>query len=748
MKKQLILKSAAVMVLGLAAVSCSHDNDMYQPKDLGDQYGDKFASEIMSGSSIDPNQTWNTAESVKLTVNSEVAGKLKIYTANPVGDVAASLATLYIGPGSSEFTVAKPSDAKELYAALFDTDNSVRVMKMSDNSATFSAPGSVAGARRGVTRAPLAPTEEGWDFADAPTDADFVTDADVPADIAFANMYYDITPAKWPETESHHGNYKLLEQETEQEINFWLGNADIYVTGKKVVKFINPGDGSPAVVFHVMSGADLTFTTDFNYQRGDAMAMYIDANAKVTFNGALSANVNIYNRGEVVVKGVTGPYANGVFFNEGTITSQKNMAVFNNNSQVINAGEWTVAEGVSVEGSGHILNTGTMTVTGQTLVNSNSCTWVNDGTWTTDTYTYNAGSTDVINNCRLYVNDLFTINLGDTDKNCFTINAGGGVVTKDFHFAGPGYIKMAANSLFTVTNEARMDATKADYGFWGPTSGTGWAVIKAKDIVTTNESQMYDITYGGNIYVACDSHFPNSYPGGANDSRPVIDFVGNAKMVEGQANAPYTIPSEGNCNGGYNGVDGSRAGDDEPIMYYYYAFEDLGGVQGTNNTDIDFNDVVLRVSAPVEGKCTVQLVAAGGELKTKILYDGDVILQDVHQTMGGTIVNTGNVDTSKFKDIFELNGITDASNLPFAIEVARNDGTQGSVTVQAVGLGQAPLMIKVAGIDSGEDAGKWFWVKERVSIKTAYPTFASWAANRSQNTDWYKNFVSTQVVNY
>lgn len=743
MKTKYLMNGIAVMALAVVAVGCSHDDDLYTKKDNGELYKTSFEENIMGGMAIDTNQTWNTSEPVKLTISTEMAGKLKIYTANPIGENAAALAVMNIGVGTSEMTVAKPSDVKTLYAALFDNDGSVRVMEMADNAVTFKA--SRAAAARMPRRAPQAPTQEGWDFIDAPADEDFVTV--MPAGVAASNMYYDITPAKWPETITHHGDYYLLDQETEQEINFWVGNADIYVTGKKVVKFINPGDGSEPVVFHVMSGADLTFTTGFNYQKSDAFAMYIDANAKVTFLGEMSANVRIYNRGQVVVDGVTGPYDNGVIYNEGTITSRKNLAVFNDDSQIVNAGTWTVAEGCTVEGSGHILNLGTMTVTGLTLVNSNSCTWVNDGTWTTDNYTYNAGSTDIINNCRLIVNELFTINLGDTDKNCFAINAGGGVTTKDLHFAGPGYIKMAANSLFTVTNEAKMDATKADYGFWGPTTGDGYAVLKAKNVVTTDESQMYDITYGGNIYVACDSHFPNSYPGGANDSRPVIDFVGNAKMVEGQANAPYTIPSEGNCNGGYKGRAGSGI-DDDPIMYYYYAFEDLGAVNGQNNTDIDFNDIVLRVSAPDNGKCDVQLVAAGGELKTKILYNGTVICEDAHQKIGGTMINTGNVDTSKFTDIYELNGITDASNLPFAIEVERTDGVKGSVTVEASGLGEAPLMIKVAGISEGTNTGKWFWVKERTSIKTAYPLFVNWAADRTKNTDWYKNYVENYVVSY
>lgn len=741
MSKKDFKGAMAMAAVALFAVSCTHDSDLYTRADSGELYKTKFEENVMNGRTIDASQTWNTSEAVTLTIHTEVAGKLRIYTANPIGQEAAALATLSVSPGTSQLTVAKPSDAQQLYAALFDTDGSVRVMKMADNTATFKAPAGVAAARRGVTRAPLSPTQTGWTFADAPADGDFK--AAIPGDAVPAGDYYKYGGG-WPAVRK---GYYFPDTEATQDINFWLGNADIYLTGKKSLHFINPGDNSPAVTFYVLPGADVTFTSDFNYQKSDAFAMYVSAGAKVTFSGDMSANVRIYNRGEIVVNGVTGPYANGMFYNEGVITSKKNLAVFNNGSQVINAGTWTVAQGVTVEGSGHILNLQDMTVTGLTLVNSNSCTWVNDGTWTTDDYTYHAGSTDVINNCRLIVNNLFTINLGDTDKNCFAINAGGGVTTRDLHFAGPGYIKMAANSLFTVTNEARMDATKADYGFWGPTTGDAYAVVSARNIVTSNEAQAYDITYGGNLYVACDSHFPNGWSG----TYPIIDFVGNAKMVEGSASAPYTIPSEGNCNGGYSGGTsggGQSRAADEPIMYYYYAFEDLGGVVNKNNTDIDFNDIVLRVSAPDDGRCDVQLVAAGGELATKILYDGTVICQDAHQRIGGTMKNTSSVDAASFATIYELTGITDASNLPFSIQVARADGTQGSETVQAAGLGEAPMMIKVAGITEGTNRGKWFWAKERVNITSAYQLFVNWANNRTVNVDWYKDYVESQVVSY
>ena len=69
-----------------------------------------------------------------------------------------------------------------------------------------------------------------------------------------------------------------------------------------------------------MPGANVHFTESFNYQKANNFAMYVSEGAKVTFDKDMSANVVMYNRGEVVINDVAGPYANGVIYNQGTIT--------------------------------------------------------------------------------------------------------------------------------------------------------------------------------------------------------------------------------------------------------------------------------------------------------------------------------------------------------------------------------------------------------------------------------------------
>ena len=747
-KKQ--IGAYAFIALGMMAASCSHDESLYTKKDNGELYKTSFEENIMGGRAIDQNQIWNTAIAVKITIQTDTEGTVKVYADNPMGKVVAPLVTTQVKVGENEIQVAKPADVEQLYVAMVE-GNYQQVQTVQEGVAKFAK--STAAARL-MTRAPQAPTEADWTFASAPTDADFAYASDaIPADALLPTQYGN-------DTKDAVHNYKLAETTDVQNVQFYNGNFNLYISGTKTINYVNPGDGSKNMNFYVMPGANVTFTQNFTQKGSGNVFMYIPASATVNFAGGLQAYITLYNRGTVNVSGngyKPGIYDGGIFFNEGTFNvtgsqaywfgnrSNENVLTLNNgNSQFINAGTLN-AGALTLEGSSHFLNMGNTTITGASVVNSNQCTWVNEGQYTTGYFIYNAGSTDVRNNCHMTVTQMFTINLGDTDKNNFTNNAGASVVAKNFEFQGPGYIKMGAGSLFKVEETATMNITKPDYGFWGPASGSEYAVLQAKDIVKANEWNSKYVTYGGNLYVACDSHFANGWSG----QYPYYYLEDNAKIANGQNGADYSIPAS-TCSPGYNdnGSGGSRTDVVEPTMYYYYAFEDLGGVNGVNNTDIDFNDIVLRVSAPVNGNCDVELVAAGGELSTKILYNGTIICEDAHQRIGGAMLNTGNVDTNKFTVIYELSGVTDASDLPFAIEVKRADGTQGSVTVQASGMGEAPLMIKVAGIAEGENTGKWFWVKERTSIKVAYPLFVNWAENRTVNTDWYKNFVQGNVVSY
>ena len=457
----------------------------------------------------------------------------------------------------------------------------------------------------------------------------------------------------------------------------------------------------------------------------------------------------------------------GIIVNKaGTMTSASTVRVTNGNSVMINDGD-LVATYLGTEGSALFQNNGNTTISGSTVVNSNNNTWVNNGSYQTQYFLYNAGSSEVINNCKMIVDEDFNINLGDNPGNgTFRMDAGASVVTKNFNGGGnwssfnggPFYIYMGAKSLFKVTETATMRATKADYGIYGPETGgfENFAVFQAKDIVAGVGGQGYLVTYANNLAVVCETHFEQGWSG----SYPYIDFKGNATIYQDgvQPMDVVAIPKS-DCNPGYT-PDGGDDDDDDDIpgtpQEYTFAFED------TFVGDYDMNDVVLRVreNSDDPNKIDVTIVATGAtyDLYVYLTAEEESALggrrttkeykifngKEVHAAMGapqGKFINTGTADGDKFFDAAPSTFTMVKPSTDFDIATADFwiKSPQGNIHVGTTyGNGSAPYGLVIPG--------QWRWPKEwntitgNSVINAPYPKFAGYAANRTQNTDWYLTF--------
>ena len=752
MKKNLIY-AAAIVAAAMATTSCNHDkwHQGYDPTaEKANEYAANFQNLVLNGGTPDPSQTWSTAEACKVTITPAKTGVLRIYTVDPVADAdAAYLAEANVTAGTAKtLTLSRPQNATQLYAAVFNAKGNVIDVLAFDASSnnittafyTSSTVRSASASRRTINSTHT--------FTSAPADGDFATT--VPDDAYLASQYYNHN--------STVANYYFDDTEY-QEMNPWMGRAHYYVTGKHNFTFNNPGDGQEPVIFYILPDADVHFTATFNYQNATKPAMYVSAGAKVTFDADMSANVLIFNRGEVVVKGNCGPYASGVIYNQGTLKCEAGLHVYNADAEIINEGTINVTGGdVTVEGSGHIKNVsgGHFNVTNKTIVNSNTCTWQNDGDYHTGNFEYTAGSPNVINNCMLTVDDLFFIDLGDNaGDNGFKMDGGAGVKTENFLAQGPMYIWMGAQSVFQVNETATMDITKDVYGIYGPETGdNGYAVFHAKNVVMADPDKPNNFmaNYFRYLVVAYDEyHFPQGYLDGTSDAAKANGGIGSCPHYHLGDNAiidqtsnygtEYSIAS-GTCNPGFNGGGGTR-----PVVksWCYFAFEDLG-----STGDIDFNDVVLRVSsADANGDCDVELCAVGGTLNSTVYCGTTKIGNEVHTYSGWTFgTNTMTANTTKdFQKIGTIRlsdySVTAPADLPMAIQVQPEDGDTYTVT-GPTSAGEYPFRVVV----SGNDAGKWFWPREYVNIGDAYLRFAKWGTDRTTADDWYKYPVDKNVVKW
>ena len=385
-----------------------------------------------------------------------------------------------------------------------------------------------------------------------------------------------------------------------------------------------------------------------------------------------------------------------------------------------------------------------MNITGGTTITNANSLWVNDGIYNTGTFLVQAGNSQVFNNCRLNVKGKFT--MGNNDGSRFVLQGDASVICDSFDWNGDNYFFMGGGSLLKVANTLKSNNQNSDKGFF-QTRSDEYAVITAKAITTDYPTGQWRAWYEGKIYIDTDSHFAFY---SINDGQKNYKLTGGATLTKKQGTAPVKW-EESTCRPAYNG----NKVESDPVMYYYYAFEDLG-----TTDDFDFNDVVIRVSAPVNGKSTVTLMAAGGIYPAVVTYGTGASMrnigEEVHTAFG---VSTGNTDDmintgGKKKEFVTLGTIenlsanADMSQLPMGITVTGNNGQITRVECSVANKGKAPLMIAVSGYSSGENAGKWFWPLERTNISSAYTGFGDWGANASSNTDWYKNFTNGKVYKW
>ena len=183
----------------------------------------------------------------------------------------------------------------------------------------------------------------------------------------------------------------------------------------------------------------------------------------------------------------------------------------------------------------------------------------------------------------------------------------------------------------------------------------------------------------------------------------------------------------------------------------YYLFETLE----SSTKDFDYNDVVLRVSTPIDqGDGTyyanVQIMCVGNKVKTTVYYNGVEFGEEVHAAIGTAVTTPVNNTTVNrvFRKLGEItfndgNCRIDKLNLALNVE---NEKGEATLEQQPTSLGVAPLYIVV----NGDRVGKWFWPIESNNIGIAYPEFSNWGSNVQVAIDWYdsSNAVSSKIVSY
>lgn len=755
MDKKNMMRGFALTALGLMMASCNKMD--FGEQQISDEVIAQNAEEKL-GISIADNQAWQMTQQVnaKVTVALGFDGsyRVAIYDENPMNSVNAhyfDLKTVADGGTAVFGNMTIPTAATEVFAAVYDSENRCVVQRVSvekDMSVYFGDMEPVAAPKKSARRA----LPSSFVFPSAPESSEFATTAP-PCERLDG---YKMGNTFFIDAQSAASGNKLQPAAAQ-----WGNPIDIYVTENVALIGDDPVYFPANVHLYILPHAKLTFNCNYNFEQAGGI-IYIADGGELEVNGVLGigSDCKVYTAGTGALTANEIEVRNGAtLYNQGTIDistrTSGQLRLTNSHSVVVNDGDLKV-KSLNTQGSSHFQNNGSAIVTGATQINSNNNTWVNNGSYKTGYFFFTASSQDVINNCNLVVDEDFWMNTAD-GASSFRMDANASAVVKNFYGGGkyngsnggPFRIIMGNNSLFKVTDTADMNATKNDYGIYGPESGRN-AVFQAKTIKTQNIAQGYDVTYGGNLAVACETHF-DSETGytSKSGSYPIVNITGNASIYAGSKQPLVKIPTS-LCNPGLTPPPASQISGNYPV--YCYAFED------TRVGDYDMNDVVIKAQETANGKIDLKVVACGATLNLNIrlypaqgtraaseaahyegspqtlTYNGQ---DEVHLMLGaeaGTMVNTGSSATARPITIQIDKGSYDPAHLPLSIYST----AQGEIRL--AGSGQAPY-----GVIIPED---WGWPRERICITQAYNEighrFADFAATVGTAEDWYKypnNFV-------
>ena len=473
------------------------------------------------------------------------------------------------------------------------------------------------------------------------------------------------------------------------------------------VQFINRGttiiSGDAVVASNWFSSGTLTVKGNGNVWSDKANLIL---EGPTTFEKKLTVNGNVVSRTQIDVTGdlcISGN--NGRFTNEATA----------------NAGSVSECSYLCNEG-------GVMKVKGTTKLDKNHTEWINNATYHTGSWSLTNGGKTVVNRCKLVVDTLLTHDTS-TQNGGLRIEGGASVITKDA-YSGNGAIELGKKSLFKVTGTLTMHNCNPTNGFKAKGNGNGWgaaAVLQANRIVSKVDKQYNAACYSGNMIVATNDHFVND------QKQNYYSLMYGAKMVDTDHNKVTKIETT-TCNPGYplyddNGFE--HPSDEDQEMWYYYAFEDLGGIG-----DFDFNDIVIRASAVKYGYITIELCAAGGTYSTSINLGEQEICHEVHKAFGvdtSTMVNTLSRNEKPFVTLGSWAGYPDPANLPISITL-ENGYVSKTISAQNE-KGKAPLSIVVHG---SPDNGTWDWPDEWQRIDKTFEGFNYWVQDRNHFVNWWE----------
>ncbi len=727
------IKVLAAVAICLTAVSCSEESN-----DIEQELRDNFKALVMGGREVDSLQDWSTASGldVKIAVDYGNTSVYKVYILpSPAlyDSESAYLGMVQVNSGESKtITISRPADNALLYAACYDSDG----------------------------HAVCKP------FTAKASGTEVVFNGKIPPKAISSNSYS--TGDRWSVPKMEHPDVSDYTTGPFIDVSTLVGepegNDRLRLSVSKDYTGYLPSLGIRGNMGVYVSG---TWTLSFNQRVSNGNVIVVGSGGKIVIPKGMKLSASPFGNGGT---GYIYVLPGGEITGEGAIEYATGSGTYCYNAGVISASEIRI-NGCSFYNSGILGNENSTSTSVSCLANDEGSEGVfinRGGAWLTE---INGDNLSLQNATYLNVQNQMTLSA----SSC--LDDGSYTYTPSLVLNGSsvgGRVIYMGNGAILEADSISID----NYGMWGPDGGhfTANAVLKVGNCnaCTTTEG-VADTYLLDHVELVLPTEFPVNYDPdhltannlllyswmNACEARLINDNnyrwtqVGNKDALvwnESISDCGCRDASRQTCTYGTSPSVSStflkKAVSAVPVSNaVYYGFETIEGTL----KDYDFNDVVLRVTVPVDrGDGTyvsnVQVMCVGNTIKTNVLYNGEPFGDEIHSVIGVQETKTVNVSSisrvfAKLGEITFSDGKVRIDQLRFSLKTVDGDGN-----IRTLETGDTPLYIVINGISDR----RWFWPAEGINIGVAYPKFSMWASDMHTNLNWYNpaNAISTKVVSW
>ena len=356
----------------------------------------------------------------------------------------------------------------------------------------------------------------------------------------------------------------------------------------------------------------------------------------------------------------------------------------------------------------------------------------------------------IFNNCQWYCKK---------DMRAYILELAGGssfIVDGELQLSGgndgsddPSYVGMASGALLqcgTLYNNGT--------SWTGPTNG--YSVLSTGSIVFLNWEQDAPETGGyfaNNIYVQADT-WTNTPGGNGTGGETALEKFKKVQNAKGNGNVTIIekgtteiinadanfVKGQSGCTPGFKGDTTTSQEEDPGTPDLRIIAEDLNA-NGTDNSDFDFNDVVIDVYFGEAGAAKAEIVAAGGTLNLRV--DGQEVHELFNQKNNRSDCNGMMINTNGTKSALpgvksrSIDGLSHPV-ITLSKSVLSNADARDNIVIEVY---KNDMWIPLSA-NKGEAASKigvdpsYEYCDEREDIITKYPGFKSWVEGQDKLVWW------------